>query len=332
MKPDRDGILQKYFSGQCTSEEKQFVEECILNKDNVLLDDYLSAEWDACAGKRVNPVPEADRRYKSINKRIRKKRDTDRRRIWGVAASVIALLGITGYFLMQLFYPVPGKQFVVSTGAGEQREVILPDSTVVWLNCVSSITYPESFSGDYREVKVNGEALFEVTKNPHRPFVVNFNEHYTKVLGTVFTVRSYPGEHNDMVTLVEGSVAVGEKQPDALKEYAVLIPGERITISDSIENNFARSRIQDIASVASWKRGELRFHKTPLNMVAKDLQRWYGRDIILEKRGQHAVNGNMTLTSIIKPGTGLEEVLEILSLTHKIAYTRKGDKIIITSK
>lgn len=67
-------------------------------------------------------------------------------------------------------------------------------------------------------------------------------------------------------------------------------------------------------------------------MVAKDLQRWYGRDIILEKRGQHAVNGNMTLTSIIKPGTGLEEVLEILSLTHKIAYTRKGDKIIITSK
>ncbi|SFW20232.1 FecR family protein [Sinomicrobium oceani] len=332
MESDRNGILQKYFSGRCTSEEKQFVEEFILNKDNVLLEGYLSSEWVACAEKRGNPVSGADDRYKRISKRIHKNRGTDRRRVWSVAASIIALLGITTYFLMHLFYPVSGKQIIVSTGAGQQREVILPDSTVVWLNCVSSITYPEYFSGDYREVKVKGEALFEVTKNPHRPFVVNFNEHYTKVLGTVFTVRSYPGEYADMVTLVEGSVAVGEKQPDDLKEYTVLIPGERITISDSIENNFSKSRIQEVASVASWKSGELRFYKTPLDMVAKDLERWYGKDIVLERQGQHAVDDNMTLTSIIKPGTRLEEVLEILSLTHRISYTRTENKIVITSK
>ncbi|RAV31032.1 FecR family protein [Sinomicrobium soli] len=332
MKPDRDGILQKYFSGRCTSEEKQFVEEYILNKDNVLLDDYLSSQWDTCAQKSTDTELQADRRYKRIHKRLLKQQGLRKRKIWSMVASVVALLGITAYFLMQLSYPVPEKLIVVSTGAGEQREVTLPDSTVVWLNCISSITYPEYFNGDYREVEVKGEALFEVAKNPKRPFVVYFNRHYTEVLGTVFTVRSYPGEYKDMVTLIEGSVAVGEQQPDNLKEYTVLTPGERITVSESIENNFFKDSIQDIASVASWKSGELRFYKTPLHMVTGDLQRWYGTDIVLEKRGQHAVNGNMTLTSIIKPGTKLEEVLQMLSLTHNIAYTRTGNKIVITSK
>lgn len=333
METDRNGILQKYFSGKCTAEEKQFVEEFILNDENVQLENYLRSQWTANE-KKESPNPEADLRYKRIKKRIDKSSAANWRSTWRVAASIIALFGITACLLFHFYGPLFQDHMIVSTEPGQQREVLLPDGTVVWLNCVSSIAYPKNFNGDFREVQIVGEAYFDVAENPELPFIVNFNEHYTKVLGTEFSIRSYPGEREDKITLVEGSVAVGEKQKAEFKEYTKMLPGEQVSIVNNLENHFSKRTIEnkDIASSTSWKSGEIHFHKTPLKIVVKELQRWYGKDIFLEIQGPYAVDGQMTLTSVIKKGTTLEEVLQMLRFTHQLTYTTTDDKIVLTSK
>lgn len=334
METDRNGILQKYFSGKCTAEEKQFVEEFILNDKNGHLENFLSSHWLADEMEGVFPDSKAELRFERIKKKINKGGAASWKSTFRVAASVIVLFGITAYLMMNFYGSLFQDYIIVHAEPGQQREVHLPDGTVVWLNCVSSIAYPKNFSGDFREVQIVGEAYFDVAENPELPFIVNFNEHYTKVLGTEFSIRSYPGEREDKITLVEGSVAVGEKQRAEFREYTKMLPGEQVSIVNNLENHFSKRTIEnkDIASSTSWKSGEIHFHKTPLKIVVKDLQRWYGKDIFLEIQGPYAVDGQMTLTSVIKKGTTLEEVLQMLRFTHQLTYTTTDDKIVLTSK
>ncbi len=99
------------------------------------------------------------------------------------------------------------------------------------LNSGSSMTYPSSFAFmDTREVVLNGEAFFEITKNPEKPFIVKTQAMYTQVFGTVFNVSAYEEDGPGQVVLVEGSVGVGESN-DALnsKDLQMLKPYQKAT-------------------------------------------------------------------------------------------------------
>ena len=101
--------------------------------------------------------------------------------------------------------PVKEVYNTISVPRGGEYKIVLADGTTVWLNSDSDIRFPVTFSGDKRQVELQGEAYFEVAKNVEKPFIVKINDYNIRVTGTQFNVRNYSGE-NVATTLVEGSV------------------------------------------------------------------------------------------------------------------------------
>lgn len=112
---------------------------------------------------------------------------------------------------------IPGRQNstsisnIVEVPVGQRKKIVLPDGSVVWLNSKSKLTYPSVFNNGTREVELEGEALFDVTHNPDKPFTVITPAYRINVLGTVFNVKSYSANMVFETTLISGSVKVQEK-------------------------------------------------------------------------------------------------------------------------
>ena len=122
------------------------------------------------------------------------------------------------------------KKSEVVAGKGIRSKLVLPDGTQVWLNSDSRLLYDEAFDGKQREVTLQGEAYFDVTKNPDRPFIVHTSAIDIRVLGTAFNVKSYPAEKTIETTLIHGLVEVINKnRPDASK--IILRPKEKLVFN-----------------------------------------------------------------------------------------------------
>lgn len=165
------------------------------------------------------------------------------------------------------------RQMQVSTPRGKACEVVLPDGTHVWLNAESTISFPSRFSRGERNVKVSGEAYFEVVKNARKPFVVSTEWFTTKVLGTSFNLRAY-SENDASVVLVDGSVGI----KTANGSEKVLSPGQQATVAtDGVS-------ITDVDTYAltQWKEGFFYFDNASLADIMMAIGRWYNVSVVFE--------------------------------------------------
>ena len=188
------------------------------------------------------------------------------------AAAAVALLCLsvwTAYLYMQ-----PVAMQTVSTLA-ETRTVSLPDGTSVTLNHYSTLTYPERFKTDNREVELNGEAYFEVSKDKKHPFIVQTDAVDVRVLGTHFNVDAYRDSHDVRTTLLTGSVAVSNKSNS---EHMILKPNE-IAIYNKVERKLTRKLLVDATDEISWRHGEFIFDDVPLSDIARKLSNSFGTTI-----------------------------------------------------
>ena len=153
----------------------------------------------------------------------------------------------------------------MSTPRGGQYRLRLPDGTNVMLNAASTITYPTSFAGRTREVRITGEAWFEVAKDASRPFLVRTPKELITVLGTSFNVNAYEDEPSQKTTLVEGRVKV---------DNVLLSPGQ------SCQDG--KIAVADLRKETAWKNGA--FHITDLSVpeLMRQLSRWYDVAIVYE--------------------------------------------------
>ena len=159
----------------------------------------------------------------------------------------------------------------MTTPKGRQYQIVLPDGTKVWLNAASSITYPTSFSNE-RNVKITGEAYFEVAKRDGLPFIVKIGEEAgVEVLGTSFNVNAYKDKGGIDATLVEGSIRV-RGGADA----KIMQPGEQAHISSAISID----KHADIDKVLAWKNGIFNFEETGLREMMMQIERWYDIKVI----------------------------------------------------
>ncbi len=165
----------------------------------------------------------------------------------------------------------------MSTPKGRQFLLLLPDGTKVWLNAASSITYPTAFIGRERNVKITGEAYFEVVKNSRQPFKVKINDAAEiDVLGTHFNVNAYANEASIKTTLLEGSVRI-----NASKRQQTMVPGQQAQIKQ--DGNITTINAVDIAQTMAWKDGVFNFDGASLKEVMNQLERWYDIDVVYEK-------------------------------------------------
>lgn len=165
------------------------------------------------------------------------------------------------------------KNNIIQVPRGGEYELILPDGTHIWLNSDSELSFPLQFDSTKREVSLSGEAYFDVTKDPQKPFTVKLSGGIeVKVLGTQFNVQAYPDEKTIETTLCEGSVNVS----DGTKE-ATLTPSLQAVYSKT--NKSITTRKVDIRLYTSWKKGLFVFENKPLEEIMTTLSRWYNINV-----------------------------------------------------
>ena len=146
--------------------------------------------------------------------------------------------------------------------------LVLADGTRIFMNAETQVTFPASFKGCERRIRLSGEAYFEVAKDPMHPFIVETEGAEVRVLGTSFNVRAYEGEQEMVTTLVEGKVAVS----DSLTKREIH-PGEQAVCM------LAEGRIDvrqvEVSLYTAWKSGKFIFHNEPLEKIMTYLSHWY---------------------------------------------------------
>lgn len=176
------------------------------------------------------------------------------------------------------------KEMVLPTGATATPEwstlavpntmgykLSLPDGTEVWLNSQTRIYFPSSFRGSRREVYIQGEAFFKVSKDQQHPFIVHANQTEVQVLGTSFNINTYETDSEE-TALVEGAVV----NRDMHGSEVALHPGIRAVYST--KDGFSTHSF-DTTEVLSWMKGVYYFHNTPLRDLSKVLSRWYNAEV-----------------------------------------------------
>lgn len=210
---------------------------------------------------------------------------------------------------------------------GQKSQIVLADGTKVWLNSDTKIKYPGNFSNDQRDVYLDGEAFFEVTKNAHQPFVVHTSGVDVKVLGTKFNVKAYADENLIETSLFEGKInlMLNNSQTATLSEKMV-IPGQSFVYSKTTEqllsNKFPKEEID------GWKKNQLIFKDDTFGNLVRKVERWYDVQVVYDERQF----SDRRLTVELYEGERLDRLMSIISLALTVDYKYERGKIIITPK
>jgi ferric-dicitrate binding protein FerR (iron transport regulator) len=234
-------------------------------------------------------------------------------------AQMAALLLLLGSVLGGLFYytrPAPVLTYQVRrTPAGQLQRLRLPDGSVVTLAPQSQLRYPAQFAKASREVYLEGEAFFEVRKDPRRPFRVHSGAWVTQVLGTKFNVSAVPGASQLAVSLVEGKVEVLDKHDKYL-----LAPGQQLRAERATGRIYRQ--VFDHQRVLAWRANRLVFKDEKLADVASQLERRYGVKLVFADSATAEVRLWATFDN--EP---LPQVLAALRLAGGLSYHREGQVV-----
>ncbi|SEN92770.1 FecR family protein [bacterium A37T11] len=195
----------------------------------------------------------------------------------------------------------PRSCSTIFTPKGGQYHIILPDSSAVWLNASSKLTYSNYFSVDNRELILEGEAYFEV-KHGKKPFIVKTNAQEVYVLSTDFNISAYEDEEETRTTLVHGKVKVHPKNKP-IEESDLLLPDQQAVLS---HGNLITKSI-NVKQEISWKSGIFDFTGMGLPQVLHNLKRWY--DLKITYQGSIP---QMRFWGHISMQNNLDQVLKIL--------------------
>jgi transmembrane sensor len=188
-------------------------------------------------------------------------------------------------------------------------DLVLSDGIEVWLNSESQLKFPFSFSADKREVWVNGEAYFKVSRDAHRPLIVHTPAYDIQVLGTEFNVNAYDSLHSS-TSLVSGAINTRAANGGSV----VVKPGYQATFS---RGEGFRITTFDSDSELSWMKGIYYFQNALLVDIAPVVQRWYGARLVFDDPKM----AGSRFTGALRKGRPLNEFLENLSVTSGITYT-----------
>ncbi|MCD7850375.1 MAG: DUF4974 domain-containing protein [Parabacteroides sp.] len=245
-----------------------------------------------------------------------------------VAASVALLL------LSSLFVLIPREKKEIAPIAyldikatvGSKTRVVLPDSSVVWLNSNAGIRYPQQFTEQKRTVELEGEALFTVAKDKEKPFIVSIGGMQVQVLGTVFNIHSDAKTNIIETTLLEGSVAVFSGNNKTKNADLILSPNEQVLYNK--ENGKMAVRPVRASMYSSWVYGEFYFENNTLQEIMNTLERAFDVSIHIKSESLK----KKRFTAQFFHNETLDEILSVLQISAKYKYEKIQGEIFITDK
>lgn len=200
-----------------------------------------------------------------------------------------------------------------ATPMGGTYQFTLSDGTKVWLNAASKIIFPSHFSGKDRKVLLEGEAYFSVVHNEKQPFLVESKDQVVEDIGTEFNINAYNDEPAFITTLVEGSAAVNG---------TVIIPGQQATLKD---NGIKVSNVDPALAIA-WKMGRFTYKNTPLDMVMRQIARWY--DIEVNYANEELKNE--LFSGSVSRYDKVSRILKTIEFTGVVKFKLQGKKLLVT--
>ena len=254
-----------------------------------------------------------------------------------VAAVIVLSAGLTWVWNTLFIKEFPVKNRLVYNEiivpVGEKSQVILSDGTHVWINSGSRFKYPICFGEESREITLEGEAYFDVTKGKST-FVVNTHDAKIRVLGTAFNVKSYPEDRKTQTTVVRGLVRVESRENGV--EPVLIGPDQMAVIKDLPDNKMKKTDEKDLhvinkvntSVVTAWKDQLLIFADETFEDMAIKMERWFNMKIRIEddKLKKDRYTGKFVNNETVY------EVLEAIEVTTPIEYIVNEDEIIITRK
>lgn len=240
------------------------------------------------------------------------------------------------------------KQDPIVANNGSRSRSLLPDGTTVWLNAGSKLHYENDFNGATREVRLEGEAFFDVVKQPERPFIVHTSGIDIRVLGTAFNVKSYPEDETVETTLYRGLVQVSRQEditamPIELKPNEKLIlpkqaAKEEVKLSEekipfakqlpasSIITHIDSTKKESERFETAWLYSRLEFRGDSFEELAHKLERWYNVTIVFtdERVKQLNVTGSLESETV-------EQAFVALKVAFPINYKINNNEVLVSS-
>lgn len=324
-------LFAKYYWGLTTEKENKEVFESEESET------MMKNEWDNFQLAKKKEISEfnqekikleIDRRISAGNK-WSKNLTTSFIRLSKYAAAILIPLFMAGLVYYLGYYQDNNNVSWVEKQSlkGEKLEFSLPDGSIVWLNSDSKLSYPEKFTGETRQVSLDGEAYFEVIHQTSQPFIVSTSKLDIKVLGTSFNVRSYLNDKTISTTLVTGKVSVQRLNPKTNKvRRAILSPNQQAVFYKETED-FVLDKV-DINKFTLWRQGKLVIEGKSFKELANELERWFDVDINLQKSLYTKYSYTITITD-----ETIENVMDLLKrTTPSLTIKYEGKHIYISEK
>lgn len=314
--------IERYIKGLADNNESAYVQSSFLNgEENSTLRLILEKDWDCflsdTSTSEVDLYYLLDRIHHEIKKKESQKRHGPMQKFINIYSRVAAILLIPLLIATGLFYKYLGNlenKFIeqkvnttIYAPMGSRVSFNLPDGTVGMLNSGSHLSYSLPFI-NYRNVKLEGEAWFEVTHDEKHPFEINAGSSTVAVLGTNLNVSAYPAENYVEVVLQHGKV---EFIDDKLNEKVAMLPSERLVFQNG---NINKSVIEP-SKYNAWTQGKLVFRGDPMAEVGRRLEQWYNVKVVLADKELDKFSFRGTFED-----DKIEEVLRLLTMTSPIIY------------
>lgn len=260
--------LFRYMNHELSGQEQTEVEEWInaSEENRKIAEDYYQLSF-AVTSLQFIKRSAPQKALEKVDKRLKKEQF---RKIYLFVQKVavillLPLLVLSGYLLLQPEGKAPVFYLEARMTPGMIGSTILPDGTKVWLNSSSYLKYPNIFSGQTREVTLDGEAYFKVTENTKKPFIVHSGNSSVKVLGTEFNMDAYSSNGFIATTLVNGSIQFNYQNEDDTSSSVIIEPNEQIYFDKKTsQTQVCEAYVpKDIA----WKNGQIILKETPLSEI-----------------------------------------------------------------
>lgn len=313
-------LFEQYQKGKATAEERRLVETWFEN--------HPAEKENLTAAEEASVFEDLDARIAAM---LGEQAKTPARsfRWLQVAAVFLAIAGAV-VMLRRTFIAkpqLPETYAEIKSKNGEKKQITLKDGTTVFLNSGSSIFVSSKFDEQNREVKLSGEAFFQVHRNVKKPFIIHSGKLQTTVLGTSFDIKAYPEDEKIRVIVATGKVKVeSETASGKAALFAKGLTHNQALVYDKIKDKHLLTHA-NADSVSSWRTNHLNFENASYEEIARTLARWYNLDVTLDPK--HTDTKRYTLGFYNERA---DKVLNVLADLTGMTYSMNGNKVTIHPK
>lgn len=314
--------------GECSEEELHKVNAWLDEADENARELFRKEEiYHLGKADRLADEKKVERAEKQLIKRLKqeeiKRNKVKRINIWmRYAALIISFFFISGigYHIYQ--NQTQEEELVAVVARDQVKELMLPDGTKVWLNKYSTLKYPHEFAEKGRNVYMEGEAYFEVKRNPEKPFIVRSEAMQVRVLGTVFNFKSDKTNRSAVATLIKGEIEVKGNHDEGM---IILSPGQKAELN-AVSRRLVVKQVD--TGIENWHNNQFVFEKADIFTIARTLENSYGVRIILAPD----MDVTKTYTGALVKKNDVADVLNQIRNTVPIEYKIVGNSVFLSPK